>query len=167
MSPSEFCLMVKGQQLHVQCILLYSGTSDNRLPLLRKPPQCRQEDAVPNHSLLFNVHSNLRIAETSLLWITDTKVRSQQTKSTQISIWKWTVLTYWWKRVGKYLLFSPYLSILQCLSALKEREGFEYVAYGNWKGSSHYQVHSLYRGHLPIADTSAYVVPQCIGSNLN
>ena len=26
----------------------YSGTSKNGLPLLRKPPQCRQESVVPN-----------------------------------------------------------------------------------------------------------------------
>ena len=32
-------------------IHIYSGTSDNGLPLLRKPPQCGQEAAVPNHSL--------------------------------------------------------------------------------------------------------------------
>ena len=29
----------------------YSGTSDNRLPLLQKPPKCGQEPVVPNHSL--------------------------------------------------------------------------------------------------------------------
>ena len=29
------------------------------------------------------------------------------------------------------------------------------MAYSNWKGLSHYRVHSLYKGHLPITDTSA------------
>ena len=43
----------------------YSGTSDNGLPLLRKPPQCGQEAVASNTSLQFTVHSNLRIAITS------------------------------------------------------------------------------------------------------
>ena len=33
----------------------YSGTSENGLPLLRKPPQCGQESTVPNYSLYFSV----------------------------------------------------------------------------------------------------------------
>ena len=41
----------------------YNGTSKNGLPVLRNPPQLRQIAAVPYHSLLFTVHSNLRIAE--------------------------------------------------------------------------------------------------------
>ena len=63
----------------------YSGISDNGLPLLQKPPQCGQEAAVPNHSLYLTVHSNLRIAETSLFQITDSEVTPQRTKSIQIS----------------------------------------------------------------------------------
>ena len=33
--------------------LIYSGTSENRLPLLRKPPQCGQGSAVPNCIALY------------------------------------------------------------------------------------------------------------------
>ena len=29
----------------------YSGTSENGLPILWKPPQCRQKAVFPNHSL--------------------------------------------------------------------------------------------------------------------
>ena len=50
----------------------YSGTSENGLPLLQKPPQCGQESAVPNYSLYYSVQYHLHIAETSLLRITDT-----------------------------------------------------------------------------------------------
>ena len=35
--------------------LQYSGTSKNGLPLLRKPPQCGQESAVPNYSLYYSI----------------------------------------------------------------------------------------------------------------
>ena len=34
--------------------------------------------------------------------------------------------------------------------------GIEHVACGNWKGSSHYWVHSLYKGHLSIVDNLAW-----------
>ena len=37
--------------LHKQFSMLYSGTSENGLPLLWKPPQLGQEAAVANHSL--------------------------------------------------------------------------------------------------------------------
>ena len=43
------------------------------------------------------------------------------------------------------------------LSVLEGRYYFQHVAYGDRKGSSLYRVHSLYNGHLPIAD----VVPRC------
>ena len=43
--------------------LEYSGTSENGLPLLRKPPQCGQESAVPNYSLCYSICTN----ETSVL----------------------------------------------------------------------------------------------------
>ena len=33
--------------------MLYSGTSENELPLLRKPPQCGQESTVPNCIALY------------------------------------------------------------------------------------------------------------------
>ena len=33
----------------------YSGTSENGLPLLRKPPQCGQESAVPNYSPYYSI----------------------------------------------------------------------------------------------------------------
>ena len=36
-------------------ICVYSETSENGLPLLRKPPQCGQESAVPNYSLYYSV----------------------------------------------------------------------------------------------------------------
>ena len=36
-------------------IAYYSGTSENGLPLLQKPPQCGQESAVPNYSLYYSV----------------------------------------------------------------------------------------------------------------
>ena len=38
---------------------VYSGASDNGLPLLRKPPQCRQKATVPNisYNLLYIVTS--------------------------------------------------------------------------------------------------------------
>ena len=65
---------------------MYSRTSDNGLSLIRKPPQCEQERAVPNDSLKFTVHCDLRIVETSLLRITDTLVTPQRTKSIQISL---------------------------------------------------------------------------------
>ena len=41
----------------------YSGTPENGLPLLRKPPQCGQESAVPNYSLYYSV----QYQETSVL----------------------------------------------------------------------------------------------------
>ena len=37
-------------------------------------------------------------------------------------------------------------------SSARASEALEHVACGNWKGLSHYRVHSLYKGHLPIAD---------------
>ena len=86
----------------------------------------------------------------------------QQTKSIQISLWKRTLLNYWWKRVEKYLLFLKILAIsihsimLQVLSAVKERSTFNHMTYIDWKWSSHYRVHSPYKGYLPIADTSAW-----------
>ena len=102
------------------------------------------------------VYCNLRIVETSPLWITDTVATPQRTKSI---LWKWTVLTYWCKRVEKCLLFLKILAVFihstmfQGLSVIKERSTFNHVAYGNWKWSSYYRVHSSYKGHLPIADT--------------
>ena len=119
---------------------IYSGTSDNGLPLLQKPPQYGQEPAVPNHSLLFTVYCDLCIAETSLLWITDTVVTPQRTKPVQISLWKRTVLTYWYKRVEKYLLFLKILAVsihsttFQGLSVIKERSTFNHVAYATGNG---------------------------------
>ena len=64
--------------------------------------------------------------------------------------------------VEKYLLFLKILAIsihpttFQGLSALKERSTFKNVAYSNWKRSSHYRVHYLYKGYLPITDISAW-----------
>ena len=72
----------KGMDPRTQSLKEYSGTSDNRLSLLREPPQCGPDAAVPNYSLLF---SNLHIVETSLLQITDTEVMPQCIKSIQIS----------------------------------------------------------------------------------
>ena len=43
--------------------LVYGGTSENGLPLLRNPPQCGQESTVPNYSLYYSV----QYQETSVL----------------------------------------------------------------------------------------------------
>ena len=56
---------------------VYSGTFDNGLSSLRKPPQCGQEAAGLNYSLEFTVYRNLHIMETSLLRNTDTEVTPQ------------------------------------------------------------------------------------------
>ena len=45
---------------------LYSGTSDNRLPLLWKPPQCGWKATVPNYSLKCTVHGDLCTLSRSL-----------------------------------------------------------------------------------------------------
>ena len=46
-------------------ITMYSGTSENGLPLLRKPPQCVQESAVPNYSLsIVYVHKETSVLRT-------------------------------------------------------------------------------------------------------
>ena len=37
------------------CTCVYSGTSENGLPLLQKPPQCGQQSAVPNYSLYYSI----------------------------------------------------------------------------------------------------------------
>ena len=110
-------------------IPLNSGTSEYRPSLLWKPPKCGQEATVPNHFLKFTVHSDLCIAETSLLWLTDTKVKPQQTKSIQISLWKQTVPTYWYKGVVKNI-WTLAISIhptFQGLSALKLSNTVAYV----------------------------------------
>ena len=39
--------------LRKQLLLMYSGTSENGLSLLRKPPQCGQESAAPNCIALY------------------------------------------------------------------------------------------------------------------
>ena len=57
--------------------LQYSGPSDNGSSLLRKPHHCGQQATVPNYSLYYTVHSYLRIADLSILRVTDTKYRPQ------------------------------------------------------------------------------------------
>ena len=47
--------MVNASNLIAFVHKIYSGTSENGLPLLRKPPQCGQESMVPNYSLYYSV----------------------------------------------------------------------------------------------------------------
>ena len=50
---------------------------------------------------------------------------------------------------GSFHTSIPYnYSAMACTLSFRTRS--------NWKGSSHYQVHSLYKGHLPIADILAW-----------
>ena len=69
---------------------------------------------------------------------------------------------YWCKRVEKYLLFfkssaiSIHSTMFQGVSAFEECSTFNHMAYSDWKWSSHYWAHSLYKVHLPIVDTSAW-----------
>ena len=85
------------------------------------------------------------------LRITDTKVTLQWTKSIQISLWKWTVSTcYRCKGFEEYLLFLNSLGVSIHSSYCISRP------LSDWKGSSHYWVHSLYKGHHSIMDTSVW-----------
>ena len=105
----------------------YSGTSENGLPIyyeiLHNADKRPQSRIIPYSLQYIYMYSNLRVAETSLLRIMDTKVTPQWTKSIQISLWKQTLSTYWLK---KYLLFlktlavSIHSSTSQGLSALKK-----------------------------------------------
>ena len=42
-------------QATLDCIIGIQWTSENGVPLLRKPPQCGQESAVPNYSLYYSI----------------------------------------------------------------------------------------------------------------
>ena len=53
--PTPFSRQISLYQPPTLFITKYSGTSENRLSLLRKPPQCGQESAVPNYSLCYSV----------------------------------------------------------------------------------------------------------------
>ena len=54
--------------------------------------------------------------------------------------------------------FYPFLFILQRFMVSLHSRGAKFsntpVAYGDWKWSSHYRVHSPYKGHLPTTDIS-------------
>ena len=85
---------------------------------------------------------------------------AQWKKSIQISLWKQIVSTYWhksWKLFAVLEDFSHFYPFYVSRPLYTQGTlNLQHVAYNDWKRSSHYWVHSLYKGYLSVMDTSAW-----------
>ena len=104
--------------------LLLRQSSDNELPLLRKPPQCGQDATVPNHYIVISIwweppYSELRTLKSCPNGQNQHKFPSESGQSHARS-------TYWCKKFEQCLLFlkilavSIYCKTFQGLVALKQ-----------------------------------------------